>query len=144
MKKIAIINSGGASRGKSTTIRAVYSALRYKYEAIDTPLPDGDIKGVIQVEGVKIGIESQGDPNSRQVKSIDEFVAQGCDIIIAACRTRGETINRVRQLRSEGYTLIWASNLRSEDKPLQDNLNAKYTATITSIVNDFIKQPRTE
>jgi hypothetical protein len=48
---------------------------------------------MINVKGFSIGIESQGDPNSRLKQSLNDFAKNKCDIIFCAARTRGMTVN---------------------------------------------------
>lgn len=64
--------------GKTNTIKLFSKLLQEKYP--DTILLDYyphtpyDIKIIFGIGKVKIGIESQGDPNSRLCKSLEEFV----------------------------------------------------------------------
>jgi hypothetical protein len=55
-----------------------------------------------------MGIESQGDPNSRIFKSLPFFVNKECDIILCACRNRGETVWEVEKLHKDfDYDIVW-------------------------------------
>ena len=68
MKNRTIIAVRGvANQGKSASIKIVYSLLRELYPAakIEELNIGVDITVVITIDGVKVGIESQGDPNSR-------------------------------------------------------------------------------
>jgi hypothetical protein len=78
-----------------------------------------DIKGTITINGILVGIESQGDPGCRMPVSMDEFVAMGCNIIYTACRTRSTTLNEVFELhRLHGYEVIYAPKPRTYYKKL--------------------------
>ena len=55
-----------------------------------------DLKVLIHgVNGKLVGIETQGDPNSRLKESLSYFLAEKCDIIFCACRTSGMTVTWV-------------------------------------------------
>ncbi|MDN3670727.1 hypothetical protein QWY93_15490 [Echinicola jeungdonensis] len=125
MNKTAIAIYGQAGRGKSATIREVASQLMNAFpnHTLQIINDGGDITYIIEINGVKIGIESQGDPNSRQPRSLADFVAANCDIIICVCRTSGMTRDAVADLhRNHQYEIIWTANHRSWQKN-QDQLN---------------------
>lgn len=119
MKKSVIAIYGPSRQGKSETVRETANLLlaafpHYKLQAINT---GGDITYIVEINGVKIGLESQGDPKSRIFHSLQTFVNERCDIIICACRSRGETANAVEDLyRINQYEIIWSTNHRSGNK----------------------------
>ena len=89
---------GKGNLGKTWTINQVYLELQNKYSTAQATLftPNTiDVKAImdIPIRGniIKVGIESQGDPDSRLNSSLVDFVNANCDIIICACRTSGET-----------------------------------------------------
>src|SRR5438270_370149 len=92
MKKVIALR-GISSKGKSQTIRQAYDLLVAKYpQARVEHLAKSwgiDIKVVLTINGVKIGIESRGDPSNRLPESLTEFAEMGCEVIICATRTRG-------------------------------------------------------
>ena len=127
MKKTIIANWGHALQGKSETVKGIAKKILNDYpEAISNPIQinySGDIKVVITIGKLKIGIESQGDPNSRLFSSLKEFSELKCDMIICATRTSGKTVHAVRKLsQSDNYELIWVTNYRSSSFN-HDNLN---------------------
>jgi hypothetical protein len=61
----------------------------------------GDVRIVLLIEGVKIGVESQEDPKP----GLDLFLRIGCDVIICATRTRGAAVDAVNAL--QGFDLQW-------------------------------------
>ena len=165
--KIVIANSKMAQSGKSSSIRYVFEVLSERYHhvviepstgydrnsdvkaIIDIPQPNGDI--------VKVGIESQGDPNSRQNKSIDYFLKAGCEIILVACRTRGKTVNKIEWLRGIlHWQAIWFDNssmwvdswcnvkddsgtcLSSQDTLLQNQLSWDYGFYVASLIERLV------
>ena len=108
--RFVIADRGRSNMGKSSVIKTVWEILssRYPHEIIKH---DYDIKGIIKKEKCLVGIESQGDPNSRMQESMDDFVQYGCDIILTACRTRGETYEKLFDLYYwYNYEIILLSN----------------------------------
>lgn len=108
MNKTIIAIYGRQSEGKSTIIKNVCELILADFpNAVPTPAVidySGDILVTIQLGLIKIGIESQGDPNSRIIKEntirrlADEALDPlfgGCHVILCATRTGGETVNKV-------------------------------------------------
>lgn len=71
------------------------------------PEDSGEVCKIYDAGGILIGIESMGDPYSRQPESLDLFVKENCSIIICASRTRGGTANNVVELEQNGYEVFW-------------------------------------
>lgn len=143
MKKTIIANFGGGTQGKSGTIKKIIKLILNKYPNALTNPPKisyhGDVKVIIEIDNIKIGIESQGDPNSRIFKSLKEFASINCDLIICATRTSGATVNAVYSLRkSHDYDIIWVTNYRSanKDTELLNELSANH---ILELVEKLIK-----
>lgn len=90
---------GRCSSGKTSTIREVFYQLKQKYPAaiINIILQKTDIKVIMDIGRIKVGIESQGDPNSRLKQSLCDFVQLNCDVIFCAVRTSGMTVDWVNQ-----------------------------------------------
>jgi hypothetical protein len=148
MKKTVIANIGHANQGKSDSIKKVLQLLLLKYPNSNTPLAkidySGDVKVIISIRNLKIGIESQGDPNSRLGKSLDEFAAESCDIIICSCRTRGQTAYDVDSMKPQyGYDIIWVSNYRSDEVD-KDNLNELSAKQFVELVEGLFNNDFTE
>lgn len=143
MNKLVIANSHKEKHGKSSSVKEVFNQLSTKYPAnVRVIINDGDIKAIIEVKGIKVGIESQGDPNSRMPQSMDDFVAAGCDIIVTACRTKWTTYDKVDiDLRSNRYDIIWTSNDKYYDKfntHVINILNDRYAKRIIQLIEDRI------
>lgn len=139
MNKLVIANKGKAGCGKSSSIKEVFNKLiaTYPYKIF---IKDGDIKATITIENVLVGIESQGDPNSRMIQSMNDFVSMGCQIIVAACRTSGETCNKIIELNQiNGYDIIWATNDKTAiSQQHQDILNKKYAERVIALIIERI------
>ncbi len=142
MKKSIIANWGHARQGKSDTVRRVLQLLLDAYpNAITIPATidfSGDVKVIIQIDGIKIGIESQGDPNSRLFESLVEFSKINCDLILCSTRTSGATVNAVSALhRTDNYEIIWATNYRSDTKN-QKSLNELSANQIFELIQNLL------
>ena len=144
--KTAIVNYGASQHGKTTTIRTVCEEIVKRYSCIP-PSPikyDNDNKEVyalFKIGNVTVGIESYGDPESRQSESLKEFLSANCDIIITACRPRDNTRVEVENLANHGYRLIMAKDplYESNLQKRQSLNNCHYLANyILDIFNDTI------
>lgn len=118
MNKTVFANSGTADQGKSSTIIEIFNLLNKKYRnSIEIIFSsEWDITAVVTIGKIKIGIESQGDPNSRLLNSLKYFVKINCDIIICSTRTSGTTVDAVNALNKRGYNIVWVTNYRSKEK----------------------------
>ena len=115
--KTIIALKGIEKCGKSTSIRKVYTILKKKYPDINILLEiisKSDVKAIIIIGVVIIGIESQGDPTSRLPESLKEFEGKGCHIILCATRTYGATVNAVISMANE-YTIEWVNKFRTKE-----------------------------
>lgn len=118
MKK-AIALKGVARIGKSQTIRTVDELLRVKN-------PDAiveheyrtkvELRVVLSINGVKIGIETTGENIKRINESFDLFVNLGCEVIICATRTSGKTVMAVNAL--PGYDVVWLEQ-QAQSNPIE-------------------------
>jgi len=110
LRKEVIALWGIANVGKSQTIKRVYQLLRLRHaNAIadrDSEINEKDIKVILDINGIKIGIESQGDPNSRLISSLSWFVKSKCTVIICASRTDGKNAEAIDKLRLKGYDVV--------------------------------------
>lgn len=130
---------GIEGQGKSETIKLLRNVLKTNFKNHIEKLikDDGDIKCILEINGIKIGIESQGDPKSRQGRSIIDFMNEDCNIIICACRTSGETETNVINTIKSGYRLIWATNYRSHQIS-NTQLNQNSANHLFEIIKDIM------
>ena len=138
MQKLVIANRGSKEQGKSSSLREVFGILSVKYP-VNTIIDYGDIMATIQIGDFLIGLESQGDPSSRIFDSLRHFVELGCDVIICACRTYGDTTDAVKALAYDGYQVIFTQNDKSDDESMQVVLNKRYAARIVEMIEERIK-----
>ncbi|WP_299773314.1 hypothetical protein [uncultured Pseudoteredinibacter sp.] len=124
---------GPGNCGKTTTLKNLYNAVCSKYPAATVQIlhrGTADVAIIVRgVNGLDIGIESQGDPNSRLQNTLSTFVGEKCDIIFCACRTRGMTVDWVNALSSQ-YNIHF----------VQQNQVAKNYAAINSAMAASLMQ----
>jgi hypothetical protein len=127
-----------ADMGKTETLRAFANLLLNTFPLIESirPVPafvppSGDFILVVRINGVVIGITSQGDPGTDlENRLINLADNRECDIILCSTRTRGETVTAVdRVARSRNYRTIWTSTYQIEgrdNQPIVNNLKAAH------------------
>lgn len=128
--KIAIAQSGPEDAGKTSTIRLTYNMLREKYPdaAVENLLDNksGDLRAVLTINGILIGIESQGDPWKKEARlepSLAMFVRLRCQVIICAIRTSGGTLEVFRSLEDDGYQVTVRNRTREVGSRRQEARN---------------------
>lgn len=137
--KALIVNCGIGGQGKSASVKYVYHILDkiyghtpWHYELLDDKK---DIRALFTIKGVKIGIESYGDKVDRMGESMDLFVDEGCGIIVATCRTKSETKEKITDLEEhQGYTIIWTHSPRTLAKEYQDLFNKEWARHIVEMI----------
>lgn len=92
----------------------------------------------IQIGDVLVGLESQGDPSSRIFESQKKFVELGCNVIVCAYRSYGDTTDTVYALANDGYQVIFAQNDKSDDETMQVVLNKKYSTRVVDMLEGRI------
>ncbi|WP_028890676.1 hypothetical protein [Tenacibaculum sp. 47A_GOM-205m] len=146
MNRTIISVYGKANQGKSETIKKVCSLLLETYPDASPSISNidysGDIFLTITIGNVKIGLESQGDPNSRMIhdNTVERLAKDNCDIIVCATRTGGMTVKEVDRVANiYDYHTIWHSSLWSPS--LNFNvLNRQGAENIISLIKSLITQ----
>ena len=149
MKKLLCV-WGASNYGKTTAIIEFDEFLNTNFKGSIAPRytlgnPPDDICRIYTIkhnqQTYTIGIESQGDPNSRQQASLDLFLQNNCDIIVCASRTRGETVYTIENFCSDNqYNSFWISTLYSVPmyNSYKDQMKKRTGQIIFDIVNDFL------
>lgn len=123
---------GSGNCGKSDTLTRLFHALQLKYPSATVQALHNGAKdtAVIMrgVNGLVVGIESQGDPNSRLQRTLPAFAAAKCDIIFCACRTSGMTVGWVNAL-SAAYSIHFVAQT-----VVANNHGATNAATASSLM----------
>ncbi len=131
--------AGRANSGKTKTIKIVLSLFKEKFTYAQVVISSKtiDIQAIITIGDIKIGIESQGDPDSRLEESLCLFVENGCDIIVCATRTSGMTKNWVNNV--VGYDKRWLKQnyVKSDDQDTNNRAMAEEIVNrITALISD--------
>lgn len=130
----------GAASGKSETIKIVLQILleRFPENAIvfENGEDGGDVKALLFVHGAKVGIESQGDPWSRQMQSIKDFTDIGCDIILSASRTRGMTTKSI-MAHQDQYKIYWYYKNRDTERNMWHERNVEMAYFLADQIEAF-------
>lgn len=126
---------GSGSSGKSDTIIKLLELVCTKYpKAKLREFHRGrDVNVIIEnVRGKSIGIESQGDPNSRLEDSLGAFKAEKCDIVFCSCRTRGMTVDWINAL-SPPYKITFVQKAYARGRNAQDAINAQQASDLIEL-----------
>ena len=144
MRKLVIADRGTGQIGKSSSVKAVYQLIKDEgHKLLVEEWQGADIKAIFQIDGVKVGIESQGDPSTIMEETMEEFVKTGCDIIVTACRTKWGTYDKVALYLGNdyGYDILWAAHyvyqVAGADET-RDLLNARYARQVYQLIQDRI------
>lgn len=116
--KTIIALRGAGNRGKSTTLGLLIKMIKAEYPlaVIDETLFKIDATVILTINKIKVGIETQGDPNSRLGASLKRFVESKCKVIICASRSYGGTVTLVQAAASTGYHLKWVDKNKVEPR----------------------------
>src|SRR5262249_8550359 len=112
MQRTMIALRGPGNAGKSTTIRLVYQNLRREGRVIRPVAPlRKEVKGaILEINGVEVGITSQGDEGEIVRSHVERLIEAGCVVIVCATRTYGGTVDVIEQLASEAdlpFDIVW-------------------------------------
>lgn len=83
-----------------------------------------DFRLIIEINGIKIALESQGDPKTNNKVRIEEILVKySPNILITTSRTRGETVKVIDFLADEyDYDTIWTSTYQVTKEHTQYNI----------------------
>lgn len=131
---------GPAQTGKSSSIKIFYELLKSEYPhlTMEKMVEGGDIVIILVIGKARIGIESQGDPNSRLFTSLPEFVEAACDLIVCATRTRGGTVEAVNSLSSLGYDIRWYSPEQASSPSYEREANERTARILLRAIKDAL------
>lgn len=147
MRKLVIADRGAGSIGKSSAVREVFYQLSREYkpklEEWQYEKDTGDIKAIFEIGGVKVGVESQGDPGCDMEETMKDFaVKYECDIIVTACRTKGSTFQKVNTyLRRKGYDILWYAHYVYQGEDASDaweTFKVTYAEQVVKLIKDRI------
>jgi hypothetical protein len=147
MKKVIALYGAG-NRGKSTTLKMVYRSLETSFEVLskENVRPDKhgtyrlneryDVRVIFIVNGARVGLESQGDPNSRLEDSLKFFRDNMCRLIVCPTRTWGGTVDCVNRMKPE-FEIEWIKKSVADDESSEPAYNKKDASMILKLIREF-------
>lgn len=146
--KTMILVKGSSQRGKSQSIKRL--ATTFPFASIIRPWSGDDydsyIIGTIKDSGDVdriVGMESLGDTGSCQKLWIEECINGGCEVIVAASRSYGQTVDDAYGLaRINGYEVVEVSTLFHYDDPILPNgldLRNAFAENMVSLIMNCLK-----
>jgi hypothetical protein len=128
---------GLSNAGKSSTLIELLNQLVHKYpNAKVQVLHRGtrDIKVIVDpVNGLKVGIESRGDPNSRLQQSLVDFRNANCDTVFCACRTSGMTVDWVNAMAPPDVVMFVVQSAAQTGLQAANTAKAKHLMQLAGI-----------
>lgn len=125
-----------SNKGKSQTILELAKLLIKKnpsYKLIfcsqEIDILTLDFRLIIEINGIKIAMESKGDPKTNNKVRIEEILVKyNPNILITTSRTRGETVDIIDELADKyDYDTIWTSTYQViENNKFYNQLKAKH------------------
>lgn len=107
MSRTIICLYAPANCGKTKTIRSLFVKLGGDKNVLNGT---HDFVADVNFGNKKIGFASQGDPGSPQKDNLEKLAQNGCEIIVTASRTKGDTVYGVCDVANKyGYTVVWIS-----------------------------------
>lgn len=153
MNKTIIGVWNNKNTGKSSSITDAFYLLMVKGAKIDYSITSiasysnptinsNETLAILDYNGTKIGIESQGDPKGRQFNTLPVLKQNQCDIIICASRSDDHTNDIIYKTAKSNYEIIWYSNFYFNDgNTAQSRQNLIYQFNgecIIKLVDDLI------
>jgi UDP-glucose 6-dehydrogenase len=136
MKKVFAVRGKGNS-GKTTSILMAYKKILKKYSGAKIIFYKEylkEITAVIDIGGIVIGFETQGDPNSRLNASLKLFLNKHeCDIIICATRSYGQTVKYVEDVEKYGYEITWIIKEQDIESKIYEGNNSTANTIVKNI-----------
>src|ERR1035437_5155102 len=135
--KTAFVIRGKGNTGKSTTIWIIYERLLKKYpDAVFVGTNGANIRGILTIKKVKIGIEGQGDTVKVLLASLREFARKKCLVIICTDRTTRRKVDVDAEIRRLRYAVVVTPHHYFAEKEIgeQDDRNSRTAKKIAAQV----------
>lgn len=130
-----------ADCGKTKTIRSLFLKLGGDKRAL---AQTHDFVDHVNFGNKNIGFASQGDPGSPQRENLERLYKRGCEIMVTASRTKGDTVDEVCDFANNyGYTVVWISPFYFNDaeygiEPLFDYFAERNADSIAKYIIDVL------
>lgn len=147
-----IADYGQPNLGKTESVKLVYEKLEKivpvgAKKVLHAPTtPNDDIRAVLIINGVKVGISSLGDWCPEHKQWLDELVhTERCDIIVAACQHGGHTVKTIISYNPP-YRIYWTCNARLYEhntnprvapKGIQNRFNAQWAEEMANLIESW-------
>lgn len=135
---------GAANHGKTTAIRKAYDAFSKSASVVSHKINNNgeDFEAVVKTAGGKtVGFFSQGDCGWDEEHNIDTAEKAGCDVLVTAVRTSGETMNAVGEYcvnaKDHEVLLVGVIDMWTHSNPasrIYDNINGNRFSAISDLV----------
>lgn len=117
--KVIICVCGRHDVGKTQTNNDVWDKLDCPKKKLEIRCKGREFKGYGHCKGIKVGVETFGDPGSLQRKWLEDLAKDNYKIIVAASRTHGETVDNVKEIAQQyGYKIIWFTPLCTDEQSI--------------------------
>ena len=138
-----IANMGEGNVGKTESIIMVYEKLTNVKE------DRKDICEVVEINGVKVGIASDGDSIKIIEANLDRLAKVGCQIILTACRSNHDSVVLLNEYKNEYKYRIWrtsnariyeyidTNNPRVAPKGIQTRFNENWAQEIAHLIESW-------
>ncbi len=137
MDKTIINLRSWAYAGKTTTLKKLNFLLTQER------CTDVEIKKIFTYHGVKVGITSLGDYREAIEERLGELIANQCDVIFCATRTKGDTVNCLEQLAGKhGYKKIIIGSIWAYNPEFRDICNSQLSETMKGLLDKLIESPQ--
>jgi len=135
--KVLFAIRGIANIGKSTTVKNVLAVLlarfpRGEWSVYKHRRGRKDILGVFTIDGVKIGIEAQGDVAEKLGNSLEQLMEDGCEIIVCTDRSRRLDEQPVEDMEAYGF------EIRIRPKNRQDGRDQTLAGEIVDEIEELL------
>ena len=141
-----IANFGEGDTGKSDSIKRLYEKLCKRY-GIEPIALDKDICEVVEINGVKVGIASDGDSQAIVRNNLNELaLKEKCQIILTACRSNHDSVVLLNEYKDKYKYRIWrtsnariyeyidTNNPRVAPKGMQTRFNENWAQEIAHLI----------
>lgn len=144
MSKFIIGFSGASDNGKTSSLKALISLFAKECEITYYPSSPDEMIVTFNYNGVKVGIATGGDEGEIVSYNLELLVKENCDIIITACRTKGETKEKIDEYqKTHSIRYIRCPHLSTGGKDLGEedfkNFNTLRAVFIKTYIDSLIK-----
>ncbi|MGQ1929133.1 hypothetical protein [Ornithobacterium rhinotracheale] len=137
MKKQIIVLFGRAQIGKTSTLNILMGLLDEKLKVKDDDLIK-DRRESIVYKGKNIAVTTPGDDGYQVSENINFFKGKKCDVFITATRTKGSTVEKLKEYATEiGVEIVWMD--KNLAKKLKKEVNTIQAKDIKALIDLFVE-----